>query len=85
VGYQVLAYVWSSVRAFPTRDQLAKQSASDDPTDRREYLAEAASSWSLVGCVAALGMVVFGLPAGALLAYTTGSLRAFPTRQELAG
>jgi hypothetical protein len=75
VGFnQVLAYVWSSVRAFPTRDELAKQAASNDPADRREYLAEAALSWGLVGCVAGLGMVVFGLPAAALLGYVPGGV-----------
>jgi hypothetical protein len=71
---QVLSYVFSSQRAFPLRDELAKQAASDDPADRREYLMEAALCWTLVSCVAGAGMVVFGFPTGAILGHVPGAV-----------
>jgi hypothetical protein len=71
---QVLAYVGSSGRDSPTRQQLAEQAASDDPALRREYLFEAALCWGLVACVAGVGMVAFGFPAEALFGHVPGAV-----------
>jgi ABC-type glycerol-3-phosphate transport system substrate-binding protein len=71
---QVLAYTFSSVRAFPSRDELAKQAASNDPADRREYLFEAALCWTQVGWLALLGMVGFGFLTKMLLGHVPGAI-----------
>jgi hypothetical protein len=75
VGFnQVLTYISGSLRAFPTRQELAEQARSDDPADRRKFLFEAGLCWTLLGCVAGLGMVVFGLPTWAVLGHVPGGI-----------
>jgi hypothetical protein len=70
---QMLTYTGSSVRAFPTKHELAEQAGSDDPALRREYLIEASLSWILIGWASALVVAVFAVVTGALFGHGAGN------------
>ncbi|MEA2131607.1 MAG: hypothetical protein QOJ85_4498 [Solirubrobacteraceae bacterium] len=71
---QMLTYTGSSVRAFPTKHELAEQAGSDDPALRREYLIEASLSWILIGWASALVVAVFAVVTGALFGHGAGNI-----------